>query len=286
MNRAPVMDERLRDRRESIASADARRRRRRVGSLAAAAGLLLAAVLVARSPLFSVAEVRVEGARAERAGEVRDAAAIRTGDNLLDVDLGSAATRVSALSWVADAEARRSPPSAVTVEVTPRQPVAVARAGGTAWLLDRDGVVIAGGTEDGLPVIETFDARLPPLGETVTTEAVRNALDVHGQLPPPVRALVDRYEAPSVPGLRLRLAAGDDGTWVRFGAADEVEAKARAIGLLLEELEGAEEPVPGEEATEAEEDGTDIDPHAVELDVRAPNNPVLVPDGDGGPLED
>jgi hypothetical protein len=127
-------------------------------------------------------------------------------------------------------------------------------------------VLVAGGSSDGLVAIDAPQAVLPGSGVEVADPAVRNALAVHRALPGPVRAVVVRYDAPTETGLRALLhpdvveAAGEEGLWVRIGTAERVEAKARVIGLLLAEL-----------------GDLDLDVPVAEIDVRAPDNPVVVP---------
>ncbi|MDQ3974296.1 MAG: hypothetical protein M3276_08170, partial [Actinomycetota bacterium] len=92
----------------------------------------------------------------------------------------------------------------------------------------------------------------------------RSALAVHTQLPADLRVQVDRYEASGERSLRLHLrphptTAAPDGVWVRFGAPQRVADKARVLRLLLGQAASAHGPTLGE------------------IDVRAPDNPVLVP---------
>jgi cell division protein FtsQ len=266
--RRAAMDERFRRRRQEVRRAQARRRRR----LTAAVGtlLLLAAVgtAVARSPLFALTDIRVVGT--DRAADVRAASGLQPGENLLAADLDAAVADVAALGWVRSASAQRLPPSVVEIAVVPRRPVAVVRLTDSSWLLDDEGVVLAGGTDDDLVVVDAPGSVLPAVGAQTSDAAVRNALAVHAALPPQVRDRVDRYDAPSERGLRLRLA-GEDGeaVWVRFGIAERVDTKAEVITMLL-----------GQISEQAARQGEDVvAPGATELDVRAPDNPVLVPEG-------
>lgn len=255
-----AMDERLRARRRQVARDRARRRRRVTLSVVALLLVTAAAVALARSPLFDIAEVRVVGARGEEAREIADAAAVRPGDNLLAVDLDSAAARVADLPWVRDAELRRIPPSTVEVRAVRREAIAVVRVDSGAWLVDAEGVLIAGGAQEGLVEMHAPNSMLPGVGVRVSDAALRNAIAVHNGLAGPLRAAVERYEAPSERGLRLHLGGG---IVVRFGSAERIGAKARSMELLLEQVDAR--------ADRDEDVGT------VEIDVRAPDNPVLVP---------
>lgn len=262
------MDERIRARRREVASERARWRRRVTASVVVALLLAGGALGLSYTPLFEVGEVTVAGVDGDRADQVRAAAAVRTGARMLAVDRDRVREAVEALPWVRGAEVARVPPSTVAIAVTVREPVAVVHVAGEAWLLDREGVVVAGGSRGGLPVIDAPESLLPGPGARVSDAAVRNALAVHAGLPPELRGAVTRYDAASERGLRLHFAGldgtGDGGVWVRFGLAERVEAKVRVVLLLLNQ------------ATEhAERAG--IDHGVAEIDVRAPDNPVLVP---------
>lgn len=228
--------------------------------------VLAGAAVVSRSPLFAIDEVRIEGVGGARAGEVERTAAVEAGQNLLDADLRGAGERVSALPWVRAVEVRRVPPSTVSIEVEPRIVVATVNTDDASWLVDAEGVVVAGGSDTELLRIDAVNSVLPGPGVRISDAAVRNALAVHAALPDHVRQQVVRYSAPDVRGLRvlLRLREGRDDVWVRFGTAERVEAKAKVIDALL---------------TQARDHFRDDGAGIAELDVRAPDNPVLVPAG-------
>jgi cell division protein FtsQ len=260
--RRPPMDARIRDRRRAVARATARRRRRVTLSVLGLVALAAVAVAVARSPLLAITDVEVTGVTGEAADEVRAAAAVVDGENLLAADLAGAADRVRALPWVRDVAVRRVPPATVNVRVIPRQAAAVVRVGEAVWLVDAGGVVIGGGTRRDLVVIDAPNAVLPPAGVETTDAAVRGALAVHAALPEALRERVERYEAPRPRALRFQLSSPP--VAVRFGAAERVDAKAAVILALLDQLDAP--------AVEL--------PPIAELDVRAPDNPVLLPAGD------
>lgn len=285
--RRPAMDARLKARRDRVAHARRQRRRRVVGSLAILVALAGTAVAVAMSPLLDIAEVRVTGVDGDRREEVRAAARVEPGENLLAADLGAADARVEELPWVRAAVVRRVPPSTVELSVAPRTPVAVVRLADGVWLVDDEAVVVAGGGDDELPLIEAPNSVLPAAGQPVRDEAVVNALTVRARLPDEIRSRVTRYEAPSARGLRLELV---DGTIVRVGRAERMAEKAKAIALLLEQA--ASEEGAGLDSGDDAGSATAEAPGIAEIDVRAPDRPVLVPasggaaasgDGEGAP---
>lgn len=265
----PPMDARIRARRNQVLRERARRRGRVVTSVLAVVVLTALAVGIARSPLFAIADIRVSGVAEDERDVVRQAAALRAGDNLLTVDLGAAADRVRGLPWVREVTAHRLPPSTVELAVVPREPVLAVRLPDAVWLIDGEGVVVAGGQAGGLVEVAAPHSVVPGVGAPVRDAALRNALQAHTQLPAGLRAQVVGYEARSARDLRLHL---DGGMVVRFGVADDVEAKARSVALLLEQA-WAQATRRG--TIDAAEGGLGV----AEIDVRAPDNPVLVPTG-------
>ena len=189
----PPMDARILNRRREVARAAVRRRRRVTASVVAAVALVAGAVGLTYTPLFAVTDVRVQGATGERQDEVRSVAGVVVGERLLGIDLEAVAGDVTALPWVGTAEVVRQPPSTVEIRVGAREPVAVVRAAGAAWLVDADAVVVAGGTRDGIVEIDAPQAVLPGSGATVRDPAVRNALAAHQDLPPRLRRAVVRH---------------------------------------------------------------------------------------------
>lgn len=250
----------MRARRIAVHQAEARRRRRWAASGTAVVLLAVAAVATARSPLFAVAEIRITGVSGERAVELRDFIPVARGENLLQIDLAQAERQVAQLPWVKAVEVVRVPPSIVDVRVQVRQPAASVRLADSIWTVDAEGVVLAPGAVRGLVMIDAPGSVLPGVGTRASDAAVRNALAVHAALPPAIRKAIDRYDAPSERGLRLHLA-GEGGypkVWVRFGSVDHSEQKAQVLEALIQEVRRAAVPV-------------------AEIDVRAPDNPVLVP---------
>ncbi len=247
------MDTRIARRRAEVRRQRMRRRRRKT-VIAVLVGLLVAAgVALERSPLMALAEVEVAGTERLAPEAVREAAALPLGTSTLRLDLASAEGRVEDLAWVRTADIRRRDPLTVLISVRERRPgMTVTTPGGSA-LIDEDGVVLERGAGDGLPVLSLARGRIPPPGERVGEDpTAANALRIYRGLPGPLRTEVARVEGrqPDQAELVLR-----DGTIVRFGRADRIDEKARALGALLAEVEG---PVTA-------------------IDVRAPSNPVVIP---------
>jgi len=247
-----VIDERIAERRAGVRDQRRRRRLRRTVGIVITVIALVAVVLVERSALVGLEEVRVVGTQRLTPDEIRAASALELGTSTLRLGLAAAEARVEALPLVREAQARRLDPLTVVIEVVEREPVIVVAGRGETRLVDRDGVVLADGVIAEFPVIRLLHAP-PALGETVATDAtLANAHRTWQQLSGPLRAEVRVYEAAGPDELELTLASG---VRVRFGRAERVDEKVRAIGAVLGDL--------GDADVEA-------------IDVRAPGTPVVV----------
>lgn len=214
----------------------------------------VALLVVERSPLVAISDVRVTGISVVTADEVRAASGIVPGTSLLRVDLDRAAADVVALPRVEDAEVVRIDPLTVEIHVIERQPVYLARAGEDAVSIDDDGIVLARGEADGLVVVRVPGGDLPAPGASVDeVPALANAVTVAEGLPGTLRTRITGYRAEDAD---RAIAVLDDGALVEFGRAVDLDAKARALAVVLEDLAGRSVRV---------------------IDVRAPSAPVVTP---------
>lgn len=246
----PRINPRIAARRAEVRRERMLRRRRRTLIVFVAAVVAAVLYLVEQSPLLALAEVRISGVDRLDAETVRDSAALPLGTSTLRLDLDDAERRVEALPLVLDAEVRRLDPLTVEIDVMERVPRLVVVTAAGPVLVDADGAIVSRGRVEGLPVIATKAPRRPAPGDQLSS--VAGAAEAHAvwrELPADVRGNVTRYEAePEEITLVLR-----DGVRARFGRADRVDEKARALRALLRS---------------GEELGA--------VDVRAPANPVAI----------
>ncbi len=248
-----MIDERIAERRREVR--EQRRRARLRRTKVVVAGLLLVVALVAleSSPLVGLEEVEVVGTEQLESGEVRDAADLALGTSTLRLSLDEAERRVEdELPLVRSATAQRTDPLTVRIEVTERQAALTVRGGGREVLVDRTGAVIAEGSRPGLPTVELASEPPAPGADVEGTPALANAHAAWRGLSGPLRAATVSYRARGEDELTLEL---EEGTRVRFGPADRLDEKVRALGAVLE-------------------DAADAD--VTEIDVRAPSAPVVV----------
>jgi cell division protein FtsQ len=248
-----VIDEKIAERRRAIREGRRRSRLRRTVTVALLLLLLAGLVALERSALVGLEEIRISGAERVDEEVIRAASELELGTSTLRLRLGRVEERVARLPAVRDASARRLDPLTVLIEVAEREPRLVAESEGQRALVDRDGVLLGEGRQDGLPRIR-IDGGLPEVGASVAEDAaLENAFRAWRGLTGPLRAEVVRYDAAGVDDLVLRL---ESGIAVRFGRAHRIDEKVRALGVILEDIDDAE---------------------ISEIDVRAPSSPVVVP---------
>ena len=176
------------------------------------------------TPLMSARSLDVIGTGVVTREEVVDAAQVRLGTPLLQIDTGAVANRVAAIRRVASARVQREYPSTLRITITERIPIVVKDFPDGPHLFDRDGVDFATGPPPpGLPFIDV-DSPGP------ADPATRAALEVMTALRPEVVAQVGRIAAPSVASITLTLA---DGRTVVWGTTDRTDEKAEKLAALL-----------------------------------------------------
>lgn len=247
-----MVDERIARRRRDVREDRRRRRLQRTVVAAVLLAVAVALLVVERSPLVALAEVRVTGTDVLDPGEVVAAADLSLGTSLLRMPLAAARERVEALPRVREADVVRVDPVTVEIRVTERVATLEARRGTNSVVVDEDGIVLARGGADGLSLVVVRDGPLPAPGESVSSNrALANAVAFDRDLPGPTRSLVRAIRAEDEDRAVLVLSSG---IRVEVGRADQVEAKARALAAVLEDIDGRE---------------------VASIDVRAPSAPVM-----------
>lgn len=220
-----------------------------LGAVVAGVGAL--AWLFGWSSVLAVEDVSVVGVSGERADEVLRLAEAPIGTPLARVDTGTITARVAELPEAAEVDVRRSWPNTLTIEVTPRTPVAAVSDGDAWWSVDDTGALFnsAPSRPEGLPVLDASAS------DSADDAAARAAgISVLTGLPPALLELVETVEARSAADVRLALT---DGSTVRWGTAERIERKAEVLLALIAAQDEDEPPS--------------------SYDVSAPNHPAVTP---------
>lgn len=176
------------------------------------------------TPAMSARNIVVTGLSVVTREEVLDAAHVRPGTPLLQINTNQVADRVAAIRRVASARVQRQYPSALRITIVERVPVAVKDFPDGPHLFDRDGVDFATGPPP--PALPYLDVANPG----PTDPASKAALQVLMALRPEVAGQVGRIAAPSVASITLTLG---DGRVVIWGTTDRTDEKAEKLTALL-----------------------------------------------------
>ncbi len=191
--------------------------------LLAVVGVGLALILYF-TPAMSARNIVVSGTGAVTREEVLDAAQVRPGTPLLQINTNQVADRVAAIRRVASARVQRQYPSALRITIEERVPMVVKDFPDGPHLFDRDGVDFA--TAPPPPALPYIDVADPG----PTDPATKAALAVLLALRPEVAGQVGRIAAPSVSSITLTLG---DGRVVIWGSTDRADEKAEKLAALL-----------------------------------------------------
>jgi cell division protein FtsQ len=176
------------------------------------------------TPVMSARSIIVTGIGAVTRDQVLDAAQVRIGTPLLQINTDGVADRVAAIRRVASARVQRQYPSALRITIVERVPVVVKDFPDGPHLYDRDGVDFA--TAPPPPALPYIDVDNPG----PTDPATKAVLAVLLALRPEIVAQVGRIAAPSVASITLTLS---DGRTVIWGTNDRTEEKAEKLAALL-----------------------------------------------------
>lgn len=176
------------------------------------------------TPAMSARNIVVTGTGVVTREEVLDAAQVRVGTPLLQINTNQVADRVAAIRRVASARVQRQYPSALRITIVERIPMVVKDFPDGPHLFDRDGVDFA--TDPPPPAVPYIDVDNPG----PTDPATLAALKVLSTLRPEVAGEVGRIAAPSVSSITLTLT---DGRVVIWGTTDRAAEKAEKLAALL-----------------------------------------------------
>ena len=230
MNRVET-DPRIRRRRKDVARGRKRKLLTVLGAIVFVAVIVWAAFW---SPLLSVRDVKLTGAEHTTAEEVAAAAGLGSEDNLLLLSADEVVAAARTLPWVADAEVERRLPGTVKVKVVERKPALVVSLGAARWPLDARGHVLStGSSEPGLPVVGGVEVGEIEPGAKLDAPVMREVLATWRGMPKRLAADVQAIFAPSLERISLTLV---DGTQIRYGAAERLDAKNEVLLALRKRL--------------------------------------------------
>jgi len=196
-----------------------------LAALVAALALVVFGVwLLWFSSALTAKNVTVTGTGYLSAEQIREAAAIPSGTQLVRLDVGDVRNRVAALAPVRDVQVRRVWPDRVRIDVEERRAVAVVEIGAEVRGIDAEGVVFRD--------YPSKPRHLPLVQATSSTrdDAISESAEVVSAMPAGLARRVDHVEVGTVDQITLVLR---DGRTVMWGSAEESDQKARVLAALL-----------------------------------------------------
>lgn len=246
-------DPRISRRRRSVARSKRKKVATGLTAVAAAGGIAWGALA---SPLLAVDNVKVIGGKHTTAAEIARAAGLDENDNLLLLSADAVERSAETLPWVKEAEVARVLPGTVRVRVTERIPAMVVSLGAALWTIDARGHVLdAGAISSDLPTLGGTETGDIEIGSQISTPEIQDALAAFRSLSGKLQERVVAVIAPTSERISFSL---DDGTLIRFGAAERLAAKNQVLGALL---------------TRLRQQGRS----AAYIDVRVPTSPAVAP---------
>lgn len=227
-------DPRIRRRRQAVARSKRKRWFTGIAIVLAAAGVVW---VMFWSPLLDLREVRVVGAKHTSTEEIVHIAGLdETGRNILLLSTEDIAEDVETLPWIDDAKVDRMLPGTVRVRVEERRPGLTLSLEASRWTIDLHGHVLEEGVVDKkLPVLAGVEVGELEAGARLRTDEAMDAVRAFRSLAPKIRQDVVAIFAPTIERISFTLTGG---SVIRFGAAEQLEAKNAVLKELLAQLKG------------------------------------------------
>ncbi|MFW0787088.1 FtsQ-type POTRA domain-containing protein [Gordonia sp. CPCC 206044] len=208
-----------------------RRHRLLLGTIAAIVVVVGLGSIAYFTPLMSVRSTDVRDNHAIARDEILSAARVPDGTPLLQVDTQAVARRVAAIPSVESVRVQRSYPSALTITVVERTPVARIGDGDKVHVLDRSGVgYLTYDTATGIPPevnrLPEFDTPNPGPTDPTTTATLKAV----AELPETISSKLVKVTASSPVDIQFTLKGNKKVIW---GDSEQGAEKARTLDALL-----------------------------------------------------
>ena len=203
--------------------------------------VIFGSIFIYRSDLFHVNNVQVNGSEHLTSQEITSIAAVSDDSTLLRLDSKGIKERLEDNAWVQEAAIHRVFPDTIVIDITEREPAAVAKINDKSiWVISTDGAWLSAATtddwENAMKIIDVSPSMPAPISGSVCTDGgINNALDILNSISDDLRSRIVSISAESSIKTSLNL---EDGVTVAFGDSSDVEVKEAVINSLLNEYEG------------------------------------------------
>lgn len=203
--------------------------------------IVFGSIFIYRSDLFHVENVQVNGSEHLTSQEITSVAAISDDSTLLRLDSKGIKERLEDNAWIQSASIHRVFPNTVVIDITEREPGAVAKINDKSnWVISTDGAWLSAATtddwENAMKIVDVSPSMSAPISGSMCTDGgINNALEILNTISDDLRSRIVSISAESSIKTSLNL---EDGVTVAFGDSSDVELKESVINSLLDEYEG------------------------------------------------
>jgi len=204
---------------------------------------------VMHADMFVVSGVDISGVHQLGEKDLREIAAIFTGQNIFRVDVDAAVRRAHANPWIKEATVYRKLPNRITMTFVERVPSFLLDTGAARYLLDSEAVVIERIARDvspswPLPVVAIRDYRARP-GEQVASESMAEAVTLLSEIaarggwnPAEVTVIANSPASLTIEyaGHEFRMGSGRYGEKLRRLAEVMADVKERGLEISYADL--------------------------------------------------
>ena len=207
--------------------------------------VVIVMIVLANTVLFRCGDIEVRGNARYSAAEIIARSGLKTGDNLLHVNVAEAADNViNSLAYIDKAEVKPSFPTKFIITVSEAERWYALSQGGVTVAVSRMGRIIEQGNTDGLTVVKGFDAESVETGKWLKSKT-----EGKDEIPQIVfdaaekAGLEELDEIDMTDRFAVKLSVDGGRVVLELGPATDVEGKLRVAAAIIEKELGAEESV-------------------------------------------
>lgn len=212
-----------------------------VGVVVAVLAIIFGCIFVYRSDLFHVNNVQVNGSEHLTSQEITSIAAVSDDSTLLRLDSAGIKERLEDNAWVQSASIHRVFPDTIVIDITEREPGAVAKINDKSnWVISTDGAWLSAATtddwENAMKIVDVSPSMPAPISGSMCADGgIINALEILNSISDDLRSRIVSISAESSIKTSLNL---EDGVTVAFGDSSDIDVKEAVINSLLSEYAG------------------------------------------------
>lgn len=198
-------------------------------------GLIVGLVLF--TGICSVEKIEVKGNKYVDADAIRNASGIKTGQNLVTLNVSKVSKYLKKNNWIEDVDIKRHPLNRVTITVKERKPVARVNFSDVLYLVDGKGFIIAktgNGEMENLPAVYAGKDSKCEIGKTIKGGSLEKAIELIDSMPERVYAAIGLCNPFDGRGFVFNARAGYQ---IIYGEYKDVKKKNELLEAVILDIE-------------------------------------------------